>query len=316
MEDISRELEKELKAHSRPVPAKRKIKTELYFINEIGEIASAAWIKPLVGLLALLTFLSTATAGVFVYFYTNSGAEQSELACSLAAREKRVQQLVSEKELLMARLVLSGKDSALAVALSPGEKPAGNGGKSGVKKSAAAPRVAPGPKVAKVKPETAKKQKKTHPKPKPKPQAQAKAKVEKKKAESVAKVVKSLPKKVGVEGLKVIRDGNNGDLLVRFDIRNISVGSNNISGYIYVILKPATGGGNDWLVVPSVAMNKGKPAVYRKGQYFSIAHFKPVNFRVKTQLAPDSFKTATVFIYNEEGGLMFQRDMALAQSKG
>ena len=111
----------------------------------------------------------------------------------------------------------------------------------------------------------------------------------------------------------MINDGNNGDLLVRFNIRNVGVGSNNVSGYIFVILKPDTKPGNDWLVVPTAAIDHGRPAVYRKGQYFSIAHFKPVNFRVKTHLAPDSFKIATVFVYDDDGGLMFQRDMALAQ---
>ncbi len=298
MEDISRELEKELKAHSRPVPVKKKIKTELYFIDEIGKIASAAWIKPLVGTLAILTLFSTATAGVFVYLYTNSGAERSFLSRRLVAQEKRVQQLVSEKEILMARLVLSGNDSAIAPGTLPADKSAGKDGEVVAKKVAKSKA-----KVAAVKPEPAKKLKETKSRPKADTQ----------KVNPAAKVVKKQPEKIGVEGFKVINDGNNGDLLVRFNIRNVAVGSNNISGYIFVILKPDTEPGTDWLVVPTTAMDHGRPAVYRKGQYFSIAHFKPVNFRVKTHLAPDSFKIATVFVYDEDGGLMFQRDMALAQ---
>jgi hypothetical protein len=298
MEDISRELEKELKAHSRPVPVKRKIKTELYFIDEIGKIASAAWIKPLVGLLAILTLFSTATAGLFVYLYTNSGAERSDLIRRLVTQEKRVQQLVSEKEILMARLVLSGNDSAIAVGAFPTDESARKGGDVVAKKVAKAKsksKVASSPKVAAVKPESAKKREKAKP------------------LSRAAKAVKALPEKIGVEAIKVINDGNNGDLLVRFNIRNVAVGSNNVSGYIFVILKPDAEPGNDWLVVPTTAMDNGRPAAYRKGQYFSIAHFKPVNFRVKTHLAPDSFKIATVFVYDDDGGLMFQRDMALAK---
>ena len=38
MEDLSRELEKELKAHARPLPVKRKINKALYYIDDLGKI--------------------------------------------------------------------------------------------------------------------------------------------------------------------------------------------------------------------------------------------------------------------------------------
>lgn len=301
MEDISRELEKELKAHTRPVTVKRKIKTELYFIDEVGNIASAAWIRSLVGVLAILTFFSTATAGVFVYLYTNSGGQQSELTRRLATQEKRVKQLVGEKEILMARLVLSGNDSSIAVGKGVPDKPARNDGNTVAKKASG-----PVTKADSSPKGTAVKQRETKPQPK----------IDTQKAGAAAKDLESLPRKVGVEGIRVVNDGSNGDLLVRFNVRNISADSTNISGYVFVVLKPHTEHPADWLVVPTVAIDKGKPAIYRKGQYFSIAHFKPVNFRVKTHSAADSFKLATVFVYDDDGGLMFQRDMVLAQSKG
>jgi len=121
MEDLSRELEKELKAHSRPVQVKKKIRAELYFIDDYGKIAPAPWIRHLISFMALLVLVSTITAVTFVYLYTSSGG-QEDLIIRLQAQEERIQKLLSDKEILMARLVLSGKNPEIGVKLLPGEK--------------------------------------------------------------------------------------------------------------------------------------------------------------------------------------------------
>ena len=310
MEDLSRELEKELKAHSRPDPVKKKIKTELYFIDEFGRINPVSWMRPFMFFLVFLTLASSSTAAFFVYFYTHGGAVNKELVQRLHSQEKSIQKLTSDKELLMARLVLSGN----ALDILP----------------ESAPVVEPGPEeIKKVKknidtpsPSNAQKDNRDGVKENIEDSLDEKTALQQSRVNNVDKDgkivdknIEPFPKIIDIEGIRVFNDGENGDLLVRFDIKNISVDSTNISGYVFVVLKPAPLPVSDWLILPTVAMDKGKPAHYKKGQYFSIAHFKPVNFRLKTHLSPEAFKMATVFVYDDDGGLMSMQDITLSESE-
>lgn len=278
MEDLSRELEKELKAHSRPVPVKKKVRSELYFIDDFGKMNPAAWIRPLLYFLVFWAFVSTSTAVVFVYLFINGSNVRTGIVQQLHIQEQTIQKLVHEKEVLMARLVLSGK--------TPGLSPDSPG------KTAPAPPVETIPEPVVV--------------PAPKPVEQPPAKV--------VEVKSSAPEVIAVEDVRVMTDKGNGDLLVRFDIKNLSDDLDTVSGYIFVILKPAKTPVSDWLILPSVGIAGGRPAAYKKGQYFSIAHFKPVNFRVKTDVSPDFFRSVTVFVYAEGGELVKMQDILLSET--
>ena len=121
---------------------------------------------------------------------------------------------------------------------------------------------------------------------------------------------------VAIEGLRVSNDNGNGDLLVRFNIKNISPDRDAVAGYVFVVLKPGNSTDSDWLALPAVSVDKGRPTLYKKGRYFSIAHFKPINFRVKSTRSPDAFNLATVFVYDGRGGLIFMQDIMLAETEG
>ena len=68
-------------------------------------------------------------------------------------------------------------------------------------------------------------------------------------------------------------------------------------------------------MVPTSALKNGIPFEYKKGQYFSITHFKPVKFRIKNQANPDFFKKASIFIFNEQADLIFEELIDITEAK-
>lgn len=322
MEDISRDLEKEIIARTRHIPVRRKIKSRFFLIDDLGGIKPASWIKGLAWFFALAAIVSTAAAFLFYSLYTQTRTERIQLAGNLAAAEKKISALTNEKEILMARIVISGKqlpheltdDKAKVLQKNvPGVKTAitetkKTGAESGenlvvpeLKKNKAGLKRSSDKKTGLIqqKIDLAEKalqydavNKDTH---------------------TELKYDKNTEyKKIGLENFKILNDKKTGELLVRFNIRNASERSGNISGRIFVILKPDANP-LDWLAVPGVPIRDGKPANPKRGQYFSIAHFKPVNFRIKDNAAPGFFKKASVFIYDQDK-LIYTREINISKN--
>lgn len=305
MEDISRELEKEI-TQLKPSPYKKNRKKRILIIDDFGEMKSAGYLKVLAyvfGVASLVCFL--AASGLY-YLFTHQSLENNLLKIKVAGLAKKVEGLVTEREVLMARLVISGKEPGIALQSTPSASPL------------AAPIVTPG---------TTEIEKKEGIKKKPDPKS----------VETVPKTMAAMPKEVvsgggigkadenerdpgqavpaskapvqqivAIEKFVVTRDGADGDLLVRFDIRNISDKPGGVSGRIFTILKPDDKSLKDWLVVPSSKLDKGVPIQHKKGQYFSIAHFKPVKFRIENKAGSDFFKKASIYIFDDNGDLMFE----------
>ncbi len=303
MEDISRELEREI-TQLKPSPYKKSRKKRILMVDDFGEMKSAGHLKVLAyvfGVASLVCFL--AASGLY-YSYTHEAVENNRLKREVAGLVKKVDRLINEREVLMARLVISGKEPGIGTrstlsapsTIAPGatekEKKAGIKKKSDLKSVGTVPKttveVPPKKLVPAVKIGTA---------------AEKKAKGPGQTALELKTPVKQI---VAIEKFVVTRDGADGDLLVRFDIRNISDKPGGVSGRIFTILKPDNESQKGWLVVPSAKLDKGVPVQYKKGQYFSIAHFKPVKFRIENQAGPDFFKKAAIYIFNENGDLMFE----------
>jgi len=120
-------------------------------------------------------------------------------------------------------------------------------------------------------------------------------------------------KTVTIENFMVKKSRSNRDLLVRFDIKKISENPGDVSGRIFTVLIPDNRSEDQWLVVPSTTLKNGIPSEYKKGQYFSIANFKPVKFRIKNQADSDFFKKASIFIFNEQEDLIFEKLVAIGE---
>ncbi len=305
MEDISRELEREI-ARAKPSPHKTSRKKRVLIIDDFGELSSGGYLKVLVYLfLAFSLAGALCTAGFYILFAT-AQKENIVLKDRLAIIEKKADRLTNEKEILMARLVMAGKKPDLGPPESQGaqappakEKQSGvmpkplveKGGKQAgtpetqTTKSVDAPASVPEPEILSV--------------PMPVPPVEPEAETA------------ELKPVVSVEKFSIVQGKTREELVVSFNIRNVSTESKEISGRIFAILKPENGAASSWVVSPGGQMINGIPGPYSKGQYFSISRFKPVKFTIKSQAAPDSFTTAAIYIFGDDENLLFKNTIQI-----
>ncbi|MBA3008757.1 MAG: hypothetical protein FP812_00715 [Desulfobacula sp.] len=289
MEDISRELEREI-ARAKPSPYKKKKRKTILVVDAYGDVKSAGYLRALVYIFFVTSVVCFLAAIWSHSFFSNQTTENKQFKGQVIELKKKVAQLTNEKEVLMARLVISGKEPGVTIPVNAAKEK-----KAGIKE--------------KQDPRTV--------------SAEEKASIEPMAEELVVMPETDMAKEngqdatgsdskelalrtVSIEKFIVTRDGTGGDLLVRFDIRNISDAPGGVSGRIFTILKPENKTQKDWLVVPAGPLENGVPSQYRKGQYFSIAHFKPVKFRIESKAGPDFFKKAAIYIFNDNGDLMFE----------
>ncbi|MBU0969012.1 MAG: hypothetical protein KKC20_00115 [Proteobacteria bacterium] len=293
MEDISRELEREI-ARAKPSPYKKKKRKTILVIDAYGEVTSAGYLRALVYIFFVTSVVCLFAAIWFHYFFSSQAVENKQYKGQVLELKKKVAQLTSEKEVLMARLVISGKEPG---GLIPAKAPVTTAKekKAGIKE--------------KQDPRAVSTEEKATPEPMPQelvllPETDM---AKENGQDSTGMESKELAlRTVSIEKFIVTREGTGGDLLVRFDIRNISDAPGGVSGRIFTILKPENKTQKEWLVVPAGPLENGVPSQYRKGQYFSIAHFKPVKFRIESKAGPDFFKKAAIYIFNDNGDLMFE----------
>ena len=312
MEDISRELEKEI-ARSKPKPYKQNRTTRVLIIDDFGEMKSGDYLKTIIKILSIISILCFVAAALYYYLYTGLYRDADLTENRLALAEKKVDELIQEKEVLMARLVISGKDPVIEKKSEKEDKPI------------IAQVEEKKPLVSK---DEGKKNLPSEPEDKEAINKSLKVEQEKNIVESKLNTNSELPeipiepelprtinKTVSIEKFIVTKDGSNGNLLVRFDIRNISKEPGDVSGRIFTILKPDNHSEDQWLIVPTAVLKDGIPSEYKKGQYFSIAHFKPVKFRIRNQADPDFFKTASIFIFNEQAELIFEKLIDITEAE-
>ena len=304
MEDISRELEKEI-ARSKPKPSKQVRKTRVLIVDDFGEMKSGGYLKNLVTILSIISIVCFVAAALFYYLYTGLSRDASSTKNMLVLAEKKVDELTMEKEVLMARLVISGKEPGIEKESEVEEE------KPLVSKNQEIKPIPPEPEDENKihKPSSMVEQEKNMIKPK------SNTISESPEVPAESEIPKIVKKTVSTEKFTVTRDGADGDLLVRFDIRNISNEPGDVAGRIFTVLKPDNKLEDQWLVVPTAALKNGIPSEYRKGQYFSIAHFKPIKFRIKNQADSDFFKRASVFIFNNQGDLIFEKLIDITEAE-
>ncbi len=313
MEDISRELEREI-ARAKPSPYKTSRKKKILVVDDFGEFKSGGYLKVLVYLFLIISVIGISGTLGFYFLFTNTSRENLLLKEEVAGLKTKTGRLTNDKEILMARLVMAGKKPELEIGKAasdeitlaqakekkPGVKPKPdfkNGTQKKVDEKKAVVPEQPVP-VASV-PES-KKEAGVSSADKPAVVSPAAKNPE---------IKPALAPFVAVEKFSVLQGNTSTELVVRFDIRNISAKPGGISGRIFTVLKPKEADEKGWVVVPGAPLKKGMPTPYRKGQYFSISRFKPVKFTVRSQASPDSFHTATVYIFNDDGTLMFEGNM-------
>ena len=285
MEDISRELEREI-AKSRPKPFRKNRKIKILIVDDFGKVISGNHIKIIFMVLFFISIVMFFTSTVFFYKSFVFSREAVSYKDRLISAEKKLDELTSEKEVLMARLVILGKEPGIEKKMDNDDGETSSSQHDAEKEKSVSP---PGAALT--------------------DQAATEA------VANQTTETKAMNKTVLIEKFAVIRNRAGKDLLVRFDIRNISKDQGDVSGRIFTILKPDSSIENEWLVVPAVPLKSGIPSEHQKGQYFSIAHFKPVKFRIKSEIDPDFYKKASIFIFNSEGELIFEKLIDITEAE-
>ncbi|MFH2093520.1 MAG: hypothetical protein ABIJ31_14265 [Pseudomonadota bacterium] len=304
MEDISRELEREI-AQAKPKPYKKDRKTRVLIVDDFGRMTSGEYLKKLAISLSGVTLVFFVVFIVLFQLYSGLVKENRQVKAKLSTATQKIGDLSREKEMLMARLVILGKKPEIELKEQASE----------VEKTTQIPEEKAVTKnELKIQPSQART---------PDPQDLIKPSapdqpitVIKPQIDSIEPQSKELQnqmpaddiiKNVSIEKITVTKDGANKSLLVRFDIRNISTVPGEVSGRIFTVLKPDNVDDSQWLVVPSASLKNSVPADFKKGQYFSIARFKTVKFRIKNNSDPDFFKKASIYIFNNQGDMIFEK---------
>jgi len=246
-----------------------------------------------------MSLVALLTSTLFIYKYLTLSEEEGSFEERLLLAEKKINEVTSEKEGLMARLVILGKEPGLKK--NP-EKPLKN---SLDEKTPAVLKLPAEESPASDSPDNEESSASGISVEKDLPPADPG--IEAGTSSQDATESKPMNRTVLIEKFAVIRNRAEKDLVVRFDIRNISKGQGDISGRIFTVLRPENGIEDQWLVVPAASLKNGIPSEHQKGQYFSIARFKPVKFRIKSEVDPDFYKKASIFIFSGEGELIFER---------
>jgi len=304
MEDISRELEREI-AQIKPAPHKLRRENEILIVNDFGEIRSGAFLKVLVCFFLVVSLAGGLGTVSFYQLYAKANNQKNQLKNTQDAFEKEVDRLTREKELLMARLVMTGNAAdlkALALAGKIDQGPLKKEKRSGMKEKKDRDESVSTDKESDGKiPEDA-----TAGPDKKKPVARG---VQPDEREDGAKKVQepATASVVSIGSFSLASGRNARELIVRFNIRNTTKDSKEISGRIFCVLKPKDAPPEKWVVIPKASIMKSQvPGPYKQGHYFSISRFKPVQFTVTTKVPLQDFSAASVFIFDETENLLLK----------
>lgn len=297
MEDISRELEREIERF-KPKPFRKNRKFKILMVDDFGKIISGNHLMPV---LRVLTIFSAVSFFVMIWLFFNhagSSKRMDSLRQANLAAEKKINELTEEKEVLMARLVILGKDPTVKKGLEKGssgnevEERKSDSGKSADTKLAP-PDTPDSPLDEKLSLSQSLDKEKTTGNLTTEPPNGSES--------------KSVKKTIAIDKFSVIRDKDGKDFLVRFDIKNISRDQKEVSGRVFIVLKPDNDTVHQWHIVPTTELKNGIPSESSKGQYFSISNLKHVKFNIKSDLNPAYYKKASIFIFNNEGELVFEK---------
>ncbi len=274
MENLQISLEKELNERSRPKPSKKTRRWTLLFVGEHGKIIPVTGVKTILILSALALFFAVTAAASLYFMHKATVKENRQLIDALTTSQRQVKALKHEKDILMARLVLTepetGKAQGEIIEKKPDE-PSKTADDAATSTTSLQPEEAP---------------------------------------DVPAQEVQS--GQVDVDSFKVSLEPYGSKLNVEFALKKIDPDSESISGYAFVVLKDTESKQDQWVVFPSAGFVSGSPSPVNRGQYFSIARFKWMKFEIDNLADARRFKYATVFVFALEGTLLVKKDFPVS----
>lgn len=303
MEDISKELEKEI-AEIKPSPYKMSRENSILIINNLGEIRSGDFLKTLVCFFLAISLMGGLGTIVFCRLYAKANKQKIQLQSSRDVLEKKVDRLTGEKEILMARLVVTGNTAELETLTNSGKIDPDPSKTEKGNPDNLPPDKKPGSKKNKDK-RAGRKNKES-----------ASSRSRTGDAKESAEPFPGTLSHVSVGAFSLSRDGADQGLIVAFNIKNSPQNSKELSGRIFCVLKPKDAVHDKWVVVPNASiMKNGLPGPYKQGHFFSISRFIPIKFTVNIPASPQDFAEAGVFIFDETEKLIFKTTFDIGKNK-
>jgi hypothetical protein len=110
-----------------------------------------------------------------------------------------------------------------------------------------------------------------------------------------------------VDNLQIRSKRQDYSVRFQFDLKNIDPQGTTINGYAFLVFKPEQGSQDPLRASPWTPLEDGRPAIYKRGQYFSIARCKLIRGRMPQIQDVGRFETATVYVYSETGSLLLEK---------
>jgi len=124
----------------------------------------------------------------------------------------------------------------------------------------------------------------------------------------VSDQAKSAPaQRLAVEKFEIWQEERGDSLKFQFTLKNTDPQHRKVKGYTFVVLKPEKGSQEPVIAYPQTPLKHGKPAVFKKGKYFSIARFKRFFHSFPAIKAIGHFKTATLYAYSDKGSILVEK---------
>lgn len=281
MENLQRELEKEIASYSPPKAARKSRRWKLLLVGEHGEIVSVSKFKSLAAFVVILLLVSLILCGFLVFLMKDTHEKSHRLQTKLTLSEESLESMAREKDLLTARLIVAeSKISELADLKSDDGK-----NKSAIKEKK---------------------------EPLPDKSASADKRVPDKKTERAAVTPeKGTNVSVAVADYSISKSGSSGIVKVNFIVKNTSEKPGAISGRIFSVLKPDPLSTDGWIVLPRSGLSDKRPSDPKRGQFFSITRYKTVRFSYGNNIDLDGFTVNTIYIYSSSGELMLEQSFPL-----
>ena len=305
MENLSGNLAQDFQVKGHGSTHKAPRRWTVLLIGDLGKIASFRLSKSL--LLALSAFLAAILAVVTysVVSYNSVHSENTQLRKDLDTLRAELETAEKTREKALVRLMMLG-DSVKQAARKGGP------GSARETKDVASKVTKPGPAAtvnAKAKPpETPKtaatENAKVKPSETPKTVAVALPPTQAEK-DKIAPPVS--PAGILVKNLKIWREPGSNAFKFQFALNNIDRESGRIAGYTFIVFEPEEGSEEPIRAFPWSPLKDGKPAIFKRGQYFSIARFKFVSGTLTGVNTISRFKTATIYVHSDTGDLLVEK---------
>jgi hypothetical protein len=293
MENLPRNLGKDVNKLTVPNPSERARRWTLLFVDNLGKTISFRRFKGF-AITSIFFLIILITATVCLYFLFKNEREQNKnFMNTLAQFQQQVVFLKNDKEVLMARLVVAESkiessqvkteetlpermlnNTALIISSKENESDA-----TDLEKIDLFNKTQTEEKLTTLEPR--------------------------------ASVQPAKPLRIMVDKFNIYHKPDINTLIIEFTLRKIGPKTKPVSGDVIVVLKDDEVKMDNWITVPYGAVVSEQLSRKKKGHAFSIYRFVTLKFKVKAETSPDRFKIATVFVFSQKGDLLLKKDFPI-----